>query len=80
MCGPTGIGVLYGKAALLEKMKPFKGGGDMILSVTFEKTTYNMIPHKFEAGTPPIAAGDRVGRNHRLPGKRRHGPDRGARA
>ncbi len=56
LCGPTGIGVLYGKAALLEKMQPFKGGGDMILSVTFEKTTYNTIPHKFEAGTPPIAA------------------------
>jgi cysteine desulfurase / selenocysteine lyase len=54
MCGPTGIGVLYGKAALLEKMQPFKGGGDMILSVTFEKTTYNVIPHKFEAGTPAI--------------------------
>ncbi|MEP7371581.1 MAG: cysteine desulfurase, partial [Nitrosospira sp.] len=56
MCGPTGIGVLYGKAELLERMQPFKGGGDMILSVTFEKTTYNTIPHKFEAGTPPIAA------------------------
>jgi len=56
LCGPTGIGVLYGKAALLEKMQPFKGGGDMILSVTFEKTTYNTIPYKFEAGTPPIAA------------------------
>ena len=56
LCGPTGIGVLYGKAALLERMAPFKGGGDMILSVTFEKTTYNTIPHKFEAGTPPIAA------------------------
>ena len=56
LCGPTGIGVLYGKAALLERMQPFKGGGDMILSVTFEKTTYNSIPHKFEAGTPPIAA------------------------
>ena len=56
MFGPTGIGVLYGKAAWLEKMGPFKGGGDMILSVTFEKTTYNTIPHKFEAGTPPIAA------------------------
>ncbi|MDY7575340.1 cysteine desulfurase [Actimicrobium sp. CCI2.3] len=56
LCGPTGIGILYGKAALLEKMQPFKGGGDMILSVTFEKTTYNVIPHKFEAGTPPIAA------------------------
>jgi cysteine desulfurase/selenocysteine lyase len=56
MCGPTGIGILYGKAALLEKMQPYQGGGDMILSVTFEKTTYNAIPHKFEAGTPPIAA------------------------
>ena len=53
--GPTGIGVLYGKAALLAKMKPFRGGGDMILSVTFEKTTYNTIPFKFEAGTPQIA-------------------------
>ena len=61
MCGPTGIGILYGKAALLEKMKPFEGGGDMILSVTFEKTTYNVIPHKFEAGTPPIAAGIGLG-------------------
>ena len=56
MCGPTGIGILYGKAELLERMQPFKGGGDMILSVTFERTTYNSIPHKFEAGTPPIAA------------------------
>lgn len=56
LCGPTGIGILYGKAGLLERMQPFKGGGDMILSVTFEKTVYNSIPHKFEAGTPPIAA------------------------
>ena len=56
LCGPTGIGILYGKAAQLKRMKPFKGGGDMIASVTFEKTTYNTIPHKFEAGTPPIAA------------------------
>jgi len=54
LCGPTGIGALYGKAELLEKMQPFKGGGDMILSVTFEKTTYAPIPAKFEAGTPPI--------------------------
>jgi cysteine desulfurase/selenocysteine lyase len=61
LCGPTGIGILYGKAALLEKMQPFKGGGDMILSVTFEKTTYNVIPHKFEAGTPPIAAAITLG-------------------
>jgi cysteine desulfurase/selenocysteine lyase len=52
--GPTGIGVLYGKAPLLEAMAPYQGGGDMILSVTFEKTTYNRIPHKFEAGTPHI--------------------------
>ncbi|MBM3359368.1 MAG: cysteine desulfurase [Betaproteobacteria bacterium] len=56
MFGPTGIGVLYGKMGWLEKMQPFKGGGDMILSVTFEKTTYNTVPYKFEAGTPPIAA------------------------
>jgi cysteine desulfurase/selenocysteine lyase len=53
--GPTGIGVLYGKARMLESMSPFQGGGDMIASVTFEKTTYNKIPHKFEAGTPDIA-------------------------
>jgi cysteine desulfurase/selenocysteine lyase len=56
LCGPTGIGVLYGRAALLEAMPPFKGGGDMIHTVTFEKTTYAPIPNKFEAGTPPIAA------------------------
>ena len=54
LCGPTGVGILYGKARWLEDMQPFKGGGDMILSVSFEKTTYNHIPHKFEAGTPPI--------------------------
>jgi cysteine desulfurase/selenocysteine lyase len=53
--GPTGIGALWGKAALLESMPPYQGGGDMILSVTFEKTTYNEIPYKFEAGTPAIA-------------------------
>ncbi|HLY59510.1 MAG TPA: cysteine desulfurase [Terriglobia bacterium] len=53
--GPTGIGVLYGKAALLEAMPPFQGGGDMISSVTFEKTFYNVLPYKFEAGTPNIA-------------------------
>ncbi|MGA7748679.1 MAG: cysteine desulfurase, partial [Gallionella sp.] len=61
MCGPTGIGVLYGKAHLLEKMQPYQGGGDMILSVTFEKTTYNAIPSKFEAGTPPIMAAIALG-------------------
>lgn len=54
LCGPTGMGVLYGKAALLEKMQPFQGGGDMILSVTFEKTIYAPLPAKFEAGTPNI--------------------------
>ncbi len=61
MCGPTGIGVLYGKAAVLERMQPYKGGGDMILSVTFEKTTYAPVPAKFEAGTPPIAAAITLG-------------------
>lgn len=55
MYGPSGIGVLYGKASLLEAMSPYQGGGEMISSVTFEKTTYNVIPHKFEAGTPAIA-------------------------
>lgn len=53
--GPTGVGVLYGKKTLLEKMPPYQGGGDMISSVTFEKTTYNVLPHKFEAGTPNVA-------------------------
>jgi cysteine desulfurase/selenocysteine lyase len=55
MLGPTGVGVLYGRKALLEAMPPWQGGGDMILSVTFEKTTYNQLPWKFEAGTPNIA-------------------------
>ncbi len=59
--GPTGIGALYGKAALLEAMPPWQGGGDMIASVTFEKTTYNVLPHKFEAGTPHIAGGIGLG-------------------
>ncbi len=53
--GPTGIGVLYGRQALLDAMPPWQGGGDMILSVSFEKTTYNALPYKFEAGTPNIA-------------------------
>ena len=53
--GPTGIGVLWGKTALLEAMPPYQGGGDMISSVTFEKTSYNKLPYKFEAGTPDIA-------------------------
>ena len=55
MCGPTGIGVLYGRESLLRVMPPWQGGGDMILSVSFEKTTYNDLPWKFEAGTPHIA-------------------------
>src|SRR6185312_5957325 len=53
--GPTGVGILYGKQALLEAMPPYQGGGDMISSVTFEKTTYNKVPHKFEAGTPDMS-------------------------
>ena len=59
--GPTGVGVLYGKTALLEAMPPYQGGGDMIRSVTFEKTTYNALPYKFEAGTPNIAGGIALG-------------------
>jgi cysteine desulfurase/selenocysteine lyase len=55
MFGPSGVGVLYGREALLEKMPPYQGGGDMIASVTFEKTTYNRLPFRFEAGTPNIA-------------------------
>lgn len=55
MCGPTGIGVLYGRIELLEAMPPFLGGGEMIRTVTFERTTFNDVPYKFEAGTPPIA-------------------------
>lgn len=57
MYGPTGVGVLYGKEELLNKMPPYQGGGDMIKEVTFEKTTYNELPFKFEAGTPNIEAG-----------------------
>jgi cysteine desulfurase/selenocysteine lyase len=55
MFGPTGTGILYGRRALLEAMPPYRGGGDMIASVTFEKTSYNAVPYKFEAGTPNIA-------------------------
>ncbi|MEN9488632.1 MAG: hypothetical protein RL494_897 [Bacteroidota bacterium] len=57
MCGPTGVGVLYGKEAWLNKLPPYLGGGEMIKEVTFEKTTYADLPHKFEAGTPNIAGG-----------------------
>ncbi len=55
MCGPTGVGALYGRKELLEAMPPFLGGGEMIRTVTFERTTFNDVPYKFEAGTPPIA-------------------------
>jgi cysteine desulfurase / selenocysteine lyase len=61
MFGPTGIGVLYGKEEFLNNMLPYQGGGDMIKSVSFEKTTYNELPHKFEAGTPNIEAGIALG-------------------
>ncbi|MBB1149195.1 cysteine desulfurase [Myroides sp. NP-2] len=57
ICGPTGTGVLYGKEAWLNKLPPYQGGGEMIKTVTFEKTTYACLPHKFEAGTPNIAGG-----------------------
>ncbi|EKT4508783.1 aminotransferase class V-fold PLP-dependent enzyme [Flavobacterium psychrophilum] len=57
MCGPTGTGILYGKEAWLNKLPPYLGGGEMIKEVTFEKTTYADLPHKFEAGTPNIAGG-----------------------
>ncbi len=59
--GPTGVGVLYGKEAMLNSMPPYQGGGDMIKEVTLEKTTYNSLPHKFEAGTPHIAGGIALG-------------------
>lgn len=59
--GPTGVGVLYGKESLLEKMPPYQGGGDMIRSVSFEKSTYNSLPYKFEAGTPNISGGIGLG-------------------
>ncbi|MEK9852263.1 MAG: aminotransferase class V-fold PLP-dependent enzyme, partial [Flavobacteriaceae bacterium] len=57
LCGPTGVGMLYGREALLTKLPPYQGGGEMIATVTFEKTTYAALPHKFEAGTPNIAGG-----------------------
>ena len=57
MCGPTGVGMLYGKEEWLEKLPPYQGGGEMIKEVSFEKTTYASLPHKFEAGTPNIAGG-----------------------
>ena len=57
LCGPTGVGMLYGKQEALEKLPPYQGGGEMIAEVTFEKTTYAGLPHKFEAGTPNISGG-----------------------
>ena len=57
MCGPTGVGALYGKEEWLNKLPPYQGGGEMIAEVTFEKTTYAELPHKFEAGTPNICGG-----------------------
>ena len=57
LCGPTGVGMLYGKKELLNALPPYQGGGEMIASVTFEKTTYAGLPHKFEAGTPNICGG-----------------------
>lgn len=59
--GPTGVGILYGKKEILESLPPYQGGGDMISKVSFEKTTYNELPHKFEAGTPHIAGGIALG-------------------
>ena len=61
MFGPTGVGILYGKEAILNDLPPYQGGGDMIKTVTFEKTTYNELPHKFEAGTPNIVGGIGLG-------------------
>jgi cysteine desulfurase/selenocysteine lyase len=70
MCGPTGIGILYGKEKWLEEMPPFEGGGEMIKTVSFEKTTYNSLPFKFEAGTPhiegAIVLGDAVNYLHSI--------------
>ena len=75
MYGPTGIGVLIGRESLLQAMPPWQGGGDMILTVSFEKTTYNELPFKFEAGTPNISGAVGFGgghRLHRLAGHRQH--------
>jgi cysteine desulfurase / selenocysteine lyase len=72
--GPTGIGILYGRSKLLNAMPPYQGGGDMIRTVTFEKTTYNELPYKFEAGTPNIAGG--IGLGAALDYVMRIGPDK----
>jgi cysteine desulfurase/selenocysteine lyase len=74
MYGPTGIGALYGRRELLESMVPYQGGGDMIASVSFDKTVYNDLPHKFEAGTPNIAG--TIGLGHAIDFLNAHGLDR----
>ena len=66
LCGPTGVGMLYGKEDLLNTLPPYQGGGEMIAEVSFEKTTYADLPHKFEAGTPNIAGGIAFGSSTRL--------------
>ena len=71
--GPTGIGVLWGKREILDQLPPFLGGGEMIETVAMERSTYAGIPHKFEAGTPPIVRGGRAGRGRRVPRPHRHG-------
>ena len=73
MFGPTGVGVLYGKRKWLDAMPPYQGGGDMIKSVTFEKTIYNDLPYKFEAGTPEYRRRDRAGCGDRLSPRAEHG-------
>ena len=80
MCGPSGIGALWGRAELLERMSPFNLGGEMIRKVTVEKTSWNELPYKFEAGTPADRRGGRARRGDRLPRGDRPRGDRGARA
>ena len=80
MCGPTGIGVLYGKRALLEAMPPFLTGGDMIRKVEYARTTFNELPRKFEAGTSNIADAIALRRRRRLSRRHRHGVGARARA
>ena len=69
--GPTGLGVLWARRELLERMPPFMGGGDMIASVSFERSTWAEVPHKFEAGTPPIVEAIGLGRRCRVGGAHR---------
>ena len=68
MCGPTGIGVLYGRQEVLETMPPYQGGGEMILNVEFQKSTWKHAPHRFEAGTPDISGAVGLARGDGLPG------------